>query len=78
MNPHGRAESSRARRSLKGAFYSGVFAKGQLLVLALRGTDDGYDIVADAQIFLGHVPNQLAIATRAYGLAKQMVRAEPN
>lgn len=57
--------------SFTAGFYAGIFSKGQLSVLALRGTDDGYDIVPDAQIFLGQVPEQFNHASRAFGAAKR-------
>lgn len=54
-------------------FYAALFAKRQLLCLALRGTDDGFDIIPDIQMFLGKLPDQVAQAGRAFRLAESRV-----
>lgn len=59
--------------SFNEGFYAAVFGKGQLAVLALRGTDDGFDIIPDAQIFLGQLPDQFSHALRAYNTARRAV-----
>jgi Lipase (class 3) len=55
--------------SFREGFYAGVFSKGTLSALALRGTDDGFDILPDAQIFLGQLPDQFNQGLRAYSAA---------
>lgn len=54
-------------------FYAALFAKRQLLCLALRGSDDGFDIIPDVQMFLGKLPDQLAQAAEAFREAQGRV-----
>lgn len=46
-------------------FYAALYERKEHWVLALRGTDDGYDLLPDAQIFAALVPVQLSQAQDA-------------
>ena len=56
-------------------FYAALFAKGRTLALALRGTDDGWDIIPDLLIFMGQLPDQYAHATAAFDRSASYIGA---
>jgi hypothetical protein len=47
-------------------FFAGLYGSGTLWALAMRGTNEAYDIAPDAQIALGEVPCQMPQAEIAW------------
>jgi hypothetical protein len=58
--------SDRFGQDRGGGFFGGVYRSGMLTVLAMRGTNDEYDIAPDAQVAFGEVPCQLSHAEVAW------------
>jgi len=55
--------------SVSRGFYAALYKRDEHWVLALRGTDDGYDLIPDAQIFAALIPVQLAQAQAALNVS---------
>jgi hypothetical protein len=64
-------------RPREGGFYGALYRSGTLSVLALRGTNEAYDIAPDAQITLGEVPCQLPQAEVAWKRSMSRVGSQP-